>query len=296
MTVNAVSFDDFDNQSQIEAHQAGLLRVILEGKSDVSFFKDHWFIDLRDTFDFVEPAEIGGRGTGCTAVVPAVCKSRDEDGIPALGIVDRDWLFRSANWGVLFSIDDAHFAREARNDEVYVTALWELEAYLLEPDLLSIWVALSSKRQPAKEVDRLAALTKACRECEIILGAASIFAGYHADEEPCASNFFAGQTAEDVSAYAQKKYANASEIYRAAADQVDLLVRNVLANAPPNDSERLVFFLRYVDTKRLLLRLAQSLQVHKDSHYGLALFMKETARRPSELQAVLDDFARREAA
>lgn len=291
MTVNAVSFEDFDSQQQIEAHQSGLLRVVLEGKSDVSFFKDHWFINLRDTFEFLEPGQLI-QGAGCTAVQPAVCKSRDEDGIPALGIVDRDWLFRSANWELLFSVDDNHFDREARTDEVYVTALWELEAYLLEPDLLSVWVGLASKRQPATADERQTALGKACAECETILAAASIFSGCHVSRELCVANLFTGQSAADIHAYAQKKYPAASPAYQAAADQVDPLVRTVLANAPADESERLVFFLRYVDTKRLLLRLTHRLQLHRDSHFGLAILMKETARRPAELRTVLDDFAR----
>ena len=40
---NVQSFDNFADDEQIVAHQLGLPRIVLEGKSDVELFREYWF-------------------------------------------------------------------------------------------------------------------------------------------------------------------------------------------------------------------------------------------------------------
>ena len=95
---NVQSFDSFADDEQIAAHQLGLPRVVLEGKSDVELFREYWFTRLTEEFDFISANDLGC-GEGCTAVEKAVTLSRERDNIPAYGFIDRDWFFRQRKWG-----------------------------------------------------------------------------------------------------------------------------------------------------------------------------------------------------
>lgn len=292
MNDNVISFDNFDSEQQIGAHQAGLVRVVLEGQTDVILFRRFWFSKLLDTFDFVEASHVAG-GAGCTAVRAAVAKSRDVDGVPAVGIMDRDNLFREGRWELLFAVDDAHFASEVYTADVYVTSLWEVEAYLLQPDLLAHWVAGSYREPPGPEAECERALTRALGECEVLLAAASFFAAVHATGEACKAAYFRGESLERVETRCADKFMSASEDYKKVALCVKDLVAGVLAKQAGSEADRLLFLLRYVDTKRLLIRLFHTLHVRDDTHWTLATLMHNGGRRPAELERFLTDVATR---
>jgi hypothetical protein len=286
MNDNVVSFDEFDTRRQIEAHQAGLPRVILEGASDVRLFRDVWFTDYLERMDFIEAGKVGP-GSGCTGVPAAVEISRDQDGVPAVGIVDRDALFRAQQWDLMFTTDDDRFEREAQRPLLFTTTRWEVEAYLFEPELLSDWVLGSHKPPPGSPQACAAALPKAIHECEHLLRAKPYLAALHVAGRECKLKQFVHLSGGDMVAECDTAVAAMSPAERAPADIVRALSLAILAQAPQEQGARLSWLLRYVDTKRLIVRLTSALNVHEDSHWQLAPIMLRAGRRPAELERYL---------
>lgn len=290
MSDNVVSFDEFDNELQISNSQSEIPRIVLEGGDDVVLFRQ-WFFDKLDRFEFIQASNVGA-GAGCTAVPEAVRRLLDQ-GVKAYGLSDRDRLFREANWPMLFSVDDAAFAAATENDEMAVNSLWEIEAYVLAPEVIPNWVRAHHRHAPASQADCLAAVTRAIDECESLLHAQSWLAtahrcgqgvpnGQYCDVPPAQ---FTGRCAEELD--------NLNDAYGTAA-QVDEHVATILAAAPTNPADRLRWLLRYVDTKRLMMRLQHRLSLSKARHkWVLAEFMNLRGLRPTELENRLSDICMR---
>ena len=284
---NIASFDDFESVQQIAAHQAGLVRIVLEGDTDVKLFKRYWFTNRRDVFDFVEAKTLGA-GAGCTAVATAVANSL-ADGVPAIGIVDRDTLFRNKEWTLLFDSNAAALNQEWNASGVYTASLWEVEAYLIEPDLLGDWVGAAYKIPPAPQDKCDAALRRTIDSCIYMLSAAHYFAALH--EEGTAApkvGAFWDQSLDKLNAACVAGIGASGAAGQATAAVVSAQITKLLTDLPAAEAEQLRFLLRYVDTKRLLARLGYSLAVQAESHWTLATFMKREGRCPLELDAILD--------
>ncbi|MRX08136.1 hypothetical protein GJ697_09855 [Pseudoduganella sp. FT25W] len=285
---NIATFEDFDSVEQIAAHQAGLVRVILEGDTDVELFERYWFIGRRDVFDFVEAKTLGA-GAGCTAVATAVASSI-ADGVPAIGIVDRDTLFRNKQWALLFDTNSTALNQGWNGSGVYTASLWEVEAYLIEPDLLSDWVGASYKTPPAPQDKCDAALQRTIDSCKFMLSATHYFAALHEEGTAAPSvKAFWDQSIDKLNAVCAAGIGGTGAAGHATAAAVSAHIASVLADLPGAEADQLRFLLRYVDTKRLLSRLGHSLAVQPDSHWTLATFMKREGRRPLELDAILND-------
>lgn len=285
MIDNVVSFELFDSDQQIAAHQAGLPRVVLEGVTDVTLFSRFWFPQWQERVEFIEASRVAA-GAGCTGVADAVAHSREE-GIPAVGIVDRDTLFRAKDWSRLFSIDPSLISPGPLVTNVYVTSLWEVEAYLLEPDLLADWVAVAHRSPPGSPADCERALPRAIDACEALLAAAGYFAILHSDGKPAPQGLFCDQSLTRVSEVCNEKILGTGPELQAVAEEVRALVTVVRENLPVDQQERFRLLLRYVDTKRLLNRLIHALRVREDAHWILAGFMLKGGRRPMELERLL---------
>lgn len=285
MDSNVISFESYDSEHQIAAHQAGLPRVVLEGQTDVKLFKQFWFPELLDTFEFIEAVKVGG-GAGCTGVEKAVTHSQNEEGIPAIGIVDRDTLFRERQWDRLFSIDPAHVNPDWPSKNVYVTSRWEVEAYLLEPNLIANWVEVAHQPPPASPDDCERALSRTLEACEVLLAAADYIAAQHEIGTGTSLGLFCNEPLARVIEVCNEKIA-ADPRLGDVSEQIREMVTAIKENLPEDQYERLRFLLRYVDTKRLLARLVHALKVRSDAHWILAGFMRKEGSRPAELEQLL---------
>lgn len=265
MTDNILSFEDVHTEHQIAAIQTDLPRVILEGQDDVRLF-EAWFIHLLDALVFVEAADVV-RGGGCTQVDLAVRHSIDQDGVPAIGIVDRDTLFSRADWTNLFSTDDAAFAG-LQTPEVTLASLWEVEAYLLRPELFPAWVETRSRTMPAPQATIDTAISAAVEECEALLDAAPVMAAAHSAGVGIADGWGANRGCTVFGSECEAEHPAPMASHSAVAEEVKALIAEIRLAAPSSPSERLVYLLRYVNTKRLLHRLYARLQLHTKSHWG----------------------------
>lgn len=281
---NVVPFDELENEREIEAYQIGLPRIVLEGKDDLRLFKTYWFSHLTDSFDFVKAEDIADGG-GCSAVREAVARSRLNN-IPAFGFSDRDHLFKTQNWNLLFSVDDDEFRVGTSDVHFYTTLRWEIEAYLLEPDLLPAWLR-SHRRPPASDAHCATALAQAVDECEHLLRASQFFATAHVVGVEVKLEYFSDKEAQqlvEASNIALGRLQGSTDV----AVGVGTLVEEVLRLAPHELSARLRWLLRYVDTKRLLIRLARRFAAEREIRWPLAELMRFGNLRPVELERRLN--------
>lgn len=287
MSIEVQSFDDFDSLQQIEAQQSNLIRVVLEGRDDVVLFATQWFVAEQEMFDFVEAAHIVA-GAGCTSVANAVEHSRNTDGVPAIGIVDRDVLFRERNWTALYEQEQARFEAATLNDQVHVASLWEIEAYLFDPDLLRNLVRACSRQSPATTEQMDAALDKTLAECALLLDIAPYLAGSHEAGTAVVAGYLCDAGAQRVKTEVAQQLAALGPSGTAAAAQVQALIEQIKAGLPGSPAEQLAFYLRYVDTKRLLQRLTHVLGLNANIKWVLAALQEVANRRPQELAHVLE--------
>lgn len=292
MAADVVSFDEFDSDHQIAAHQSSLIRVVLEGQTDVILFGRYWFLPLLEVFDFKEASHIQGKA-GCTGVADAVRFSIDHDGVPAIGIVDRDTLFRQKLWDVLYEVDEAAFEAATRDADVFVASRWEVEAYMLEPDLLANWVGGSHKQPPASQAECDMALPRALIECDFLLEVSPFLAEAHTMHRKIGELHFVGQPLDVVKGLCDAAIVASSPEGQRAAEQVSARIDALKQAMPADDAERFRFALRYVDTKRLLSRLPGALQVTAKTHFNLIELQAAQSRRPPELAGFLDEARQR---
>lgn len=289
MNDNVAMFDEFDDVHQIAASHLGLPRIVLEGKDDVRLFKQYWFTGYMDRVDFVEASELVA-GSGCTAVAAAVVKSRTEDSIPAYGLVDRDWLFRNRHWDHLFATKDADFEAATTTDAFYTTRRWEIEAYLLEPDLIASVVRSFTRTPHRSEAECSAALGQALQELQQMLHAQRMYVAFHVAGVGLPPQHFVHKLADELEAACEEALGHlADEGGQAAAAIVAPLVQAVVGASPISPPERWTWFLRFVDTKRLMARLDKRFGTVGDVRWFLAEIMQVGDRRPAELEKRIKD-------
>lgn len=291
MSENIASFDSFETDAQIAAHQAGLVRIVLEGETDVSLFRRFWFSHRQDVFEFVEAGTVAA-ASGCTGVADGVASCLQQ-GIPAVGIVDRDTLFRQKDWDRLFSLDVAALNPNPAVADIYLISRWEVEAYLFEAGSLPAWVSVAHRHPPAPEQICERALTRLLEACETLLSAAHYFAAQHEGGHAVAPGMFCDQRPAQVQAVCSTRLAGSDPPMKQVAEKVALLVNAVIDSKPVNEADRLSFFLRYVDTKRLLKRLTHVLNIKEDAFWILAALMMSNHQRPTELDNLLSQLETR---
>lgn len=284
MTDNIVMFDEFDDVRQIGAQYLDLPRIVLEGMDDVRLFRQYWFVRYLDRVDFVEAGALVG-GSGCTAVAAAVRKSIDEDEIPAFGMVDRDWLFRTRDWTTLFDVDDARFDASTSHPEYFTARRWEIEAYLLEPDLLADLVKSFTRKGQGTAAECNAALGKALEEIVQLLMAQRLYVACHVAGLGLTANHLLHKKADELLAEIEKELCTLTDAGGlAAAELVRPLLDAIAGTSPAADEDRWRWLLRFVDTKRLIGRLVKRLDTVGDIRWILAAMMEKSDRRPKELE------------
>lgn len=284
-----VGFEEFTSTNQIIAQSAGLIRVVLEGQDDAKLFKTYWFTDYQSRFEFIAADQIPGAAGGSAGVLTAVSLSR-EQGVPAYGIIDRDTLFRTKCWAGLYALDPAALEQHALDADVYTTQYWEVEAYVLEEHRLRDWVEGNYMPPPANAQFCATALDKTLQECELLLRASPFFAALHVSGRTLQAGYFAGQTHVAILTACGEQLAEIDLHHQVIAVIVEERIDAVMAAAPADPRDRLDWFLRYVDTKRLFVRLRNALNLNAGAnHWQLAVAMKRSGQRPRELQDYLDE-------
>ncbi len=291
---NVQSFDSFEDDDQIAAHQLGLRRIVLEGKSDVELFREYWFTRLTEEFEFLSASDLGC-GDGCMAVKEAVNVSRERDGIPAYGFVDRDWLFREKKWDAMFSADGQEFLAAVQgNESVYTTLLWEVEAYLLEPDLIPELARGHTNRGFGAAPTAANALDIAVEELEHMLRAQRLFAVAHENDKGYGDKHFLDRDGDGLHQACDDEL-DQFATGRERAAEFEARIQGILDAAPASKPDRIRYLLRYVNTKRFIHRLVRRLSLYPEIRGFLATVMHNAGRQPAELRQRLDEIRARAA-
>ncbi|KQT67933.1 MULTISPECIES: hypothetical protein [Pseudomonas] len=292
MSIELQSFDEFDSVDQIEAHQSCLIRVILEGRDDVDLFYRFWFMSLLDSFEFVEARSVVA-GSGCTSVQAAVEHSINVDGVPTIGIVDRDVFFREHNWAALYQFENDALTYNTANGSVHVSSRWEIEAYLLDHDLLGRWIEACHRNPPGSQVEVDTALSRTLADCNLLLDASPFFAASHRAGTKVPAGFMCSVADPAVrEGIAQKLQSLDQEGHNVATEVIDL-INSIKLQMPTDPTEQLPIYLRYVDTKRLLQRLTHTLTLREASKWTLSTLQGTLGRRPQEFERVLEQARQR---
>lgn len=108
--------------------------IYLESQEDVQILADRWFNDRREHLEFLAAGDdLGG---GCNQVVARVKQDRNGE-IEAYGVVDRDALAANGLWEQFLEPDDAKFSsNKPFGEHVIVLHCWEIENYLLHPEVI----------------------------------------------------------------------------------------------------------------------------------------------------------------
>ena len=290
MNDNIAMFDEFEDVHQLSAVHLGLPRIVVEGMDDKRLFEQFWFTSYMDRVDFVQANELVA-GSGCTAVAAAVQKSRNIDQIRAIGLVDRDWLFRSHDWGNLFSLDDFAFDAATKNEDFLTIRRWEIEAYLLEPDLLADLVKSLKRTGPGSAAECAAALGLAITEIESLLIVQRLFVACHVAGIRRDPNYMLHKLSAELEQECEKEmlaFTDADGL--AAAATVDPLLQAIVAAAPADEESRWRLLLKFVDTKRLIGRLGKRFNTISEIRWPLAGMMEKSNRRPLELEQRINEF------
>jgi hypothetical protein len=273
--------------SNLTSTYGGRRTVFLEGKTDVSLFTNHWFIEELDRIEFKEPDS----GIGCTGVVQSVSTTR-EAGNKAFGIVDRDKLQADKFWDLVWETDDLVFSRaRPYGEHVRVTQYWELESYLIDPEVIENHVALKDGGRRPRSIDNAttdclshaevliphAALNSALRSCgqeEWGDGATSGYptrADFEGHIEDC-------QTAGKIDSSVWKTY-------QENVPKVDAFANRL------KPAEHLRGLLRRVNGKALIHRIKKKANLHDDPTFFLADAIRQRGKIPEELKSYLGEFA-----
>lgn len=125
--------------------------VYLESEEDVQILAERWFNDRGAKVEFRAAGD--GLGGGCNRVIAQVEKDV-ENGIDAVGILDRDSLAARSHWDAFFDTSDASCSnRSPFGKRVYVLRCWEIENYLLHPLVIESFVADEQGRCRRAEED-----------------------------------------------------------------------------------------------------------------------------------------------
>jgi hypothetical protein len=210
------------------------------------------------------------------------------DGVPTIGIVDRDVFFREHNWNALYQLENEALAQDIANGSVHVSSRWEIEAYLLDHDLLGLWIEACHRKPPGSQVEVDTALAKTLADCDLLLEVAPFFAASHYAGIKVPAGFMCGATDPIVRDSIAQKLEALDEEGHNVATEVITLINLIKQHLPADPTEQLPIYLRYVDTKRLLQRLTHTLTLRDESKWTLSTFQGALGRRPQEFEKILE--------
>jgi hypothetical protein len=290
------AFDEFATDNGIAGHNERLIRVYLEGKTDQTLFQDYWFTDqFSDRIRVLLP--LGGEG-GCTAISGAIDKSRNDDGIPAFGIVDRDTLLRRKDWQWLYEPDDEKFRRgnPVGNPCIVVSLFWEIEAYLLEPPLLYDWIRNNHRGCPDAPCAPTALISDLLEHAICVLEKGPVAAIHQALKVRFPEKWCVENSLEEIRRERQTFFLKVrtrpdwrESEHQPVIEIVPQLVDAIRSAALAKEADDAFWWLlRFVDTKRLLARLCHRYGLKDTAHWNLAGTMNQSRKYPLEFQAFLE--------
>ena len=255
--------------------------MFLEGGDDLCIYKHYWFQNYADKIDFRVAEEGVVSIPGCSGVETNVLLQR-QAGVKAYGFVDRDSVsdFPHSN-----ETDDERYLDENKrqNQFVYRTVRWEIENYLIDPEVLEqIRVNEKAKGVGKRTVAEVAA--ELLLHCDVLKVHAAANIVLHQARKKKIEDGFASGTRERTEYEAQvfDKY-----ISEAEKEEYQRSLSKIEAFDPTNESveKRLSSLIRRVHGKALFMRFFYEHRIQGEKRFSVA--DKLCTRVPDELASVL---------
>ncbi|MDP1611086.1 MAG: hypothetical protein Q8M11_08490 [Sulfuritalea sp.] len=256
--------------------------VILESDEDVQIVKDRWFFDVGDAIEF-NHANSNGEGGGANQV----CNRVDEllsQSETSFGIVDRDAI-RMTHPDLWWETDDGKF-RSARpmGNNVRVLSRWEIENYLLDPEIIEESLADIEARPPRRGHTCTQTLY-GYLDAAVALSAADVVANCHGlrfdhSLDECPEAHLTDQIAKELGEHV-------GELPAAAAR-----IRAFGSGEQSPSLEHWERISRMIDGKRLLrrIKLMQKRLGGNDRRLDLASKLRTRNRIPQEFSEHVEEF------
>lgn len=280
------SFNNIESSDRIERRNVAKRFIYLESEEDVQVFGERWFFERGERVEF-RPASDGGNG-GCNDVIAHV-KADRAAGIEAWGVVDRDILAARHNWDAFFDADDASFAaRKVFGEYVLVLRCWEMECYLLHPEVLEEYLADAEGRSPrptSKLIEELFELV--C--CKLPILAANIMLNSYGEKE-LIRHFGKGLDCIKLLNTIEKKiekYGIASDLLE---DCLERIVNFGTGHSPYSEAHWLGL-LRILDGKLLMDWIVDRFNLKQECRFALARHTKALGKVDDMLERRISDLA-----
>ena len=279
---------DLDTGSAAERRYVAKKFIYLESEEDVQILSERWFSDRAERVEFLPAGDGDGGPGGCTRVVGRVTEDR-QAAIEAYGIVDRDSLAREGWWMEFLETDDAQFdASKPFGEHVIVLRCWEIENYLLHPEVIEEFLSDEqgrSARALSVVVDELFGIL--C--CLIPITAADVVLNCEGKRK-CPLGFGLGLSYWAIHANVCQHIER--EIERGVAEELDDMIGQIISFSAGKGHRSLEHWLaqaRIVDGKRLIFWLSNRYKLRAgDIRWHLARLTRDRGKIPEMLdQAVL---------
>lgn len=267
------SYNQWDAEELVEQSWSGKRIIFLESEDDVRVMQERWFFDRGEGVDF-HPASGEGAG-GCHDVIARVEEARARGLNDVWGIVDRDALASSNYWEAFFDCDDRSFTeRKVFGEFILVLRCWEMENYLLHPEIIEQHLADihgRSPRSPGEVVEELFEIL--C--CKLPIVAANLLLNSQG-QKGLKSDFGLGVPCMELLETVQQQL---SKIGLDDALENWLVRMNAFgSNEMPRSLEQWLAMLRIVDGKLLLKWLRHHFRIQDECKYLWARSLGESGK------------------
>jgi hypothetical protein len=275
--------------SQLKSRYRDKVEIYVEGRDDISIYKNYWFPQLADRVSFISAEDGVVPISGCVGVERNVLAQR-QVGIDAYGLIDRDAVHDIAHAN---ETDDHLYIQGnySSNPYVYYTVRWELENYLIDPD---IWEQerVNAKTQGNNKRNSNVVINEILSHCQILIAHAAANVVRQLQGMPKIPDGFGTQA---VSRQAYEIDLFSTIMQGATVEQKALYaawVTRIEAFDMPGStpSQRLAAISRRVHGKALLMRFFKAYQIQDDRRFSVAFGL--SGRVPQELSDKVQSWLR----
>lgn len=275
-------FKKKETTDRVEQGYFKRVRVVLESNEDLLIVGHRWFFDVGDSIEFEHADD--GQGGGANKVCRKVDEQRGNSEV-AFGLVDRDAV-KVAFPPLWWETDDGVFkAARPFGDYVRVLSHWEIENYLLDPDVIEETVA-DIEARPIRRGDAAIATLLDEVDAIVTLSAADIVANkegqsFSHDLDLCPADCLREQVKKEL-----------AELSGQLPD-TERAIRQFAGDAHTSEQQWLGV-RRLIDGKRLLrrLKLAQRRLGNQDRRLELASKLFNRNQVPIEFKEYIQEFQR----
>lgn len=276
---------DLESGDLAERRYVAKRYVYLESEEDVQILAERWFNDRGAKVEFLAAGD--ALGGGCNRVIAQVDKDV-ENGIDAVGILDRDSLAAQSYWDAFFDTADASCSKRSPfGERIYVLRCWEIENYLLHPVVIESFLADEKGRSERPEADVNQELFEIFCDLVPVVAGSLVLTSY--GQRALDKGFGLNQTL--LCNHAEVAQQLESRLSPETAESLDNCIERIVAFGSAHHDRSTAHWLdliRAIDGKRLLVWLLHRYQLgnKREVRFHLARLTRDRG----VLDTMLDDF------